>query len=54
MTNEPRTFAERLDAAENGTQFGNVLMDLIATLEANRNDLIATLEANRTNTTKEK
>jgi len=34
---ENKTWAERLDAAENGTQFGNVLMGLIATLEANRN-----------------
>jgi hypothetical protein len=29
---ENKTWAERLDAAENGTQFGNVLMGLIATL----------------------
>lgn len=36
--NEPRTITERLDAAQNGEQFGNVILDLFAGLERARDD----------------
>lgn len=29
---EPKTFAERLDAAENGESFGAVILDMLAAL----------------------
>ena len=33
MTDEPKTIAEQLDAAENGQQFGAVLQGLFGALE---------------------
>lgn len=30
---EPKTFAERLDAARNGQEFGNAINDLLAALD---------------------